>query len=183
MNREVHVRFWESAAVQFHCATHLPPCLRLGQPRQGGARAVHRLLQHRPPAFVAGHEDPRRVLLRDAAGDQTGSMSGEPELPTASVVRSSQATPARRRGQLCTDVRPAGLHLSKPVRCSDNRDHLYPRGAAWFRCSLRIPVANAPGQANVEHGDADRARSHGHARQDDSARPLSKHVQHLGLLD
>ena len=26
-------------------------------------------------------------------------MSGEHELPTASVVRSSQATPARRRGQ------------------------------------------------------------------------------------
>ena len=54
-------------------------------------------------------------------------MSGEPELPTASVVRSSQATPARRRGQLFTDVRPAGLHLSKPVRCSDNRGHLYRR--------------------------------------------------------
>jgi len=51
-------------------------------------------------------------------------MSGEPELPTASVVRSSQATPARRRGQLCTDVRPAGLHLSKPVPCSNNRSHL-----------------------------------------------------------
>ncbi|MGL6109260.1 MAG: hypothetical protein ACRC2B_04090 [Rubrivivax sp.] len=53
-------------------------------------------------------------------------MSGEHELPTASVVRSSQATPARRRGQLFADVRPAGLHLSKLVRCSDNRDHLYP---------------------------------------------------------
>ena len=61
---------------------------------------------------------------RDAAGDQSGSMSGEHELPTASVVRSSQATPARRPGQLCTDVRSAGLHLSKPVRCSDNRSHL-----------------------------------------------------------
>ena len=35
-------------------------------------------------------------------------MSGEHELPTASVVRSSQATPARRRGQLCTGVTPAG---------------------------------------------------------------------------
>jgi hypothetical protein len=54
-------------------------------------------------------------------------MSGEHELPTASVVRSSQATPARRRGQLCTDVRPAGLHLSKPVPCSDNRSHLSDR--------------------------------------------------------
>lgn len=24
MNREVHVRFWESAGVRFPCATHLP---------------------------------------------------------------------------------------------------------------------------------------------------------------
>jgi hypothetical protein len=39
--------------------------------------------------------------------------------------RRSQATPARRRGQLCTDVRPAGLHLSKPVPCSNNRSHLF----------------------------------------------------------
>ena len=36
----------------------------------------------------------------------------------------SQAPSARRRGQLCTDVRPAGLHLSKLIRCSDNRSHL-----------------------------------------------------------
>ena len=113
-------RLWRSRQVR----RGLSPRLRLGQPGQGGHRALHRFLQHRAPAFVAGQEDPRRVLLRDAAGDQTGSMSGEHELPTASVVRSSQATPARRRGQLCTDVRPAGLHLSKPVRCSDNRSHL-----------------------------------------------------------
>src|SRR5258706_2735831 len=49
-----------------------------------------------------------RLREADAAGDQTGSMSGEHELPTASVVRSSQATPARRRGQLCTDADPQG---------------------------------------------------------------------------
>ena len=52
-------------------------------------------------------------------------MSGQHEMPTASVVRSSQATPARRRGQLSADVKPAALHLTKPVRCSDNRGHLY----------------------------------------------------------
>ena len=57
---------------------------------------------------------PRRVLLRFAANDQTGGMSGEHELTTASVVRSSQATPARRRGRLCTGVKPAGSHLSNP---------------------------------------------------------------------
>jgi hypothetical protein len=124
MNREVHVRFWESAGVRFHCATHLPPRLRLRRPRQGGDRALHRLLQHGAPAFFARQEDAGRVLLRNAARDQTGSMSGEHELPTASVVRSSQAMPARRRGHLCTDVRPAGLHLSKPVPCSNNRCHL-----------------------------------------------------------
>ena len=64
-------------------------------------------------------------------------MSGEHELPTASVVRSSQATPARRRGQLCTDVRPAGLHLSKPVRCSDNRSHLFEKGIAHYEEQVR----------------------------------------------
>ena len=91
---------------------------------KAGDRALHRFLQRPSTALVAGQAHARRVLLRDAAGDQTGSMSGEHELPTASVVRSSQATPARRRGHLCTDVRPAGLHLSKPVPCSDNRSHL-----------------------------------------------------------
>ena len=62
-------------------------------------------------------------------------MSGEHELPIASVVRSSQTTPAGRLGQLCTDVRPAGLHLSQPVRCSDNRCHLLPtpaRTSTWL---------------------------------------------------
>ena len=75
-------------------------------------------------------------------------MSGEHELPTASVVRSSQATPARRPGQLCTDVRPAGLHLSKPVRCSDNRNHLcwwYARKVPrWIDEGVAVVVANEP---------------------------------------
>jgi hypothetical protein len=87
MNREVHVRFWESAEVRFHCATHLPPCLRFGSRRQDRARAVHQFLQCRAPSFITRQEDAGRVLLRDAAGDQTGSLSGEHELPTASVGR------------------------------------------------------------------------------------------------
>ena len=37
-------------------------------------------------------------------------MSGQHEMPTASVVRSSQATPARRRGQAC-----AGTHRTKYI--------------------------------------------------------------------
>ena len=116
-------RLWRSIKYE---EVYLHAYDSVGQAKAGD-RALHRFLQHRAPAFVARQEDPRRVLLRDAAGDQTGSMSGEHELPTASVVRSSQATPARRRGQLCTDVRPAGLHLSKPVPCSDNRSHLCSR--------------------------------------------------------
>ena len=32
-------------------------------------RALHRVLQHTPSALVAGQDDARRVLLRDAAGD------------------------------------------------------------------------------------------------------------------
>jgi hypothetical protein len=51
-------------------------------------------------------------------------MSGEHGLPTASVVRSSQATPARRRGQPCTAVNPAQFHLSSPDACSDGWGHL-----------------------------------------------------------
>jgi hypothetical protein len=39
----------------------------------------------------------------------------EPGLPTASVVRSSQATPARRRGQPCIAANhPQPIHLSHP---------------------------------------------------------------------
>jgi putative transposase len=45
-------------------------------------------------------------------------------LPTASVVRSSQATPARRRGQPGAAVSPAELHLSSPDWCSNGWGHL-----------------------------------------------------------
>jgi len=42
--------------------------LRLGQRRAHAARAIHRVLQPSPPPFVVGPQDPRRVLLRVAAG-------------------------------------------------------------------------------------------------------------------
>ena len=113
-------RFWRSIKYE---EVYLHAYDSVSQAKTGIARYID-FFNTDAAAFVAGQADPGRVLLRDAAGDQTGSMSGEHELPTASVVRSSQATPARRRGQLCTDVRPAGLHLSKPFRCSDNRSHL-----------------------------------------------------------
>ena len=51
-------------------------------------------------------------------------MCGQHGLPTASVVRSSQATPARRRGQPCAAFNPARLHLSSPDSCSDGWSHL-----------------------------------------------------------
>lgn len=38
-------------------------------------KELHRVLQHAATALVARQEDPRRVLLRDAAGDSTGSLS------------------------------------------------------------------------------------------------------------
>ena len=90
-------RLWRSIKYE---EVYLHAYDSVGQAKAG--IALHRFLQRPAASFIAGQADPGRVLLRDAAGDQTGSMSGEHELPTASVVRSSQATPARRRGQLCT---------------------------------------------------------------------------------
>lgn len=43
-------------------------------------------------------------------------MSGEHGLPTASVVRSSQATPARRRGHLCAAVNRQSSTYRRPIR-------------------------------------------------------------------
>jgi len=51
-------------------------------------------------------------------------MRGQHEMPTASVVRSSQATPARRRGHLCTAFNLAAFHLSSPDSCSNDWGHL-----------------------------------------------------------
>jgi len=65
----------------------VPACLRVGQLRQGRHCSLHRVLQRAQTALVAGQDDARRVLLRDAAGNRCGSLSGEHELPTASVVR------------------------------------------------------------------------------------------------
>ena len=111
----------------------VPACLRVGRPRQSRPGALHRLLQRQTSAFVAGHEDTRRVLLRDAAGDQTGSMSDEHECPPRRSCVASKAPHARRRGQLCTAVLPPSrFHLSKPVRCSDKRSHLFPQ------CAVRL---------------------------------------------
>ena len=47
-------------------------------------------------------------------------MSGQHEMPTASVVRSSQATPARRCGHLCTaSTRPSSTYR-RPIRVQTN---------------------------------------------------------------
>ena len=55
MNREVHVRFWESEGAQFPLATH--PLSRAVGRRQHGHAAGH-------PHDVSEHDDSRR------AGDQ-----------------------------------------------------------------------------------------------------------------
>ena len=94
----------------------------VGQARAGIARYI-KFYNARRPHSSLDKSTPDEFYFATLP-DPTGSMSGDYELSTASVVRSAQATPARRRGQLCTDVTPAGLHLSKPVRCSDNRSHL-----------------------------------------------------------
>jgi len=46
-------------------------------------------------------------------------------MPTASVVRSSQATPARRHGHPCAAINPAAFHLSSPVSCSNRWGHFF----------------------------------------------------------
>ena len=55
-------------------------------------------------------------------------MSGQHGMPTASVVRSSQATPARRRGHPCAAFNPAAFHLSSPDSCSNRWGHLCSAG-------------------------------------------------------
>ena len=47
-------------------------------------------------------------------------MSGQHEMPTASVVRSSQATPARRRGHLCTASPRQSSTYRRPIRVQTN---------------------------------------------------------------
>ena len=89
-------------------------------------------------------------------------MSGEHELPTASVVPLRRQAPhARRRGQLCTGVpsqrgstyrtlfgvqtsgatSPAGLHLSNAVWCADKRGHLSST-LARMRTFFIVPSTN-----------------------------------------
>jgi len=67
MNREVHVRFWESAGVRFHCATHLPPCLRERERCPRRHRPIHQLLQLAPAALKPSSSNSGRGVLRIAA--------------------------------------------------------------------------------------------------------------------
>ena len=67
MNREVHVRFWESVGVRFLYATHLPACVRDRQRRQRGHRSLHRLLQHALAALKPRSPNPGRGVLSIAA--------------------------------------------------------------------------------------------------------------------
>lgn len=98
MNREVHVRFWESEGVRFHCATHLPPCLRDCERSREvigryinfyNTRRPHSSHQARTPHVVyftslpqpsAKAASPRRVHLEilGICADQRGSSRQSP---------------------------------------------------------------------------------------------------------
>ena len=58
----------------------------------------------RRPHSAHGGRTPDVVYFAALPATRPSSMSVEHGLPTASVVRSSQATPARRRGQPCTEA-------------------------------------------------------------------------------
>ena len=67
MNREVHVRFWESAGVRFHCATHLPTRLRDRKRRPRRDWPPHQLLQHPPATLEPSGPNSGRGVPRIAA--------------------------------------------------------------------------------------------------------------------
>jgi len=80
MNREVHVRFWESAGVRFHCATHLPACLRERERCPRRHQPIHQLLQLAPAALKPSSSNSGRGVLRIAAS-AFGQSSVTPQSP------------------------------------------------------------------------------------------------------
>ena len=54
MNREVHVRFWESVEVRFPRATRLPAGLRNACGAAGRTGPLLHVLQHPAPSLCAG---------------------------------------------------------------------------------------------------------------------------------
>jgi len=80
MNREVHVRFWESAGVRFLCATHLPARLRDRERRARRHRPLLELLQHAPAPLEPSISNPGRGVLRIAAS-AFGRSSLTPQNP------------------------------------------------------------------------------------------------------
>ena len=101
-------RLWRSVKYE---EVYLHAYETVGDARAGLSRYFQFYNQRRPHTRFGG-KNARRVLLRGAGGDPEGSLSDENGLPTASVVRSSQATPARRRGQPC---RIASLTAENPL--------------------------------------------------------------------
>jgi hypothetical protein len=76
MNREVHVRFWESAAVKSLCATQLSERLR---ERPGSGRessGLFRVLQSRADSPIIGLSDAGSDLLSKKAPDSPGRKTG-----------------------------------------------------------------------------------------------------------
>ena len=89
MNREVHVRFWESAGVRFLCATHLPARLRDRECGPRRHRPPHQLLQPAPAA--PSSSNPGRGVLRIAAS-ALGRSSLTPQDPLTNLRNPFRST-------------------------------------------------------------------------------------------
>jgi putative transposase len=92
-------RLWKSVKYE---DVYLKAYESVSDARAGISRYIDSQLAPAAPRARRAHA--RCGVLRGAARDPASSMSVEHGLPTASVVRSSRATPARRRGQPCTET-------------------------------------------------------------------------------
>ena len=160
MNREVHVRFWESAGVRFHCATHLPACLREHERCPRRHRPMHQLLQLAPAALKPSSSNSGRGVLRIAAS-AFGRSSLTPQGPLKNyrdlfrsrgpALASSWRSPfvvfdtERPRHRLVASVRKSfrapvsGCLATKEARASTRRWRSDPRPS-----SCRTPAKASP---------------------------------------
>ena len=150
MNREVHVRLWESAGVRFHCATHLPPCLRERERCPRRHRPIHQLLQLAPAALKPSSSNSGRGVLRIAAS-AFGQSSLTPQGPLKNyrdLFRSTAPALSDPRSGV------SGGALSKSI----SRAAKYSRvacsatfGSGTSRALLALPITSA-GAHSPRHG-------------------------------
>ena len=114
------------------------PTTRSAAPRR--ACALRQLLLRAPPAFVAGQENPRRVLLREPAGDSTGSLLRVPLIKPSLLF--SRAEPP---------LFHALLLLSEAMTWLSGLGVLAVTGGVFL-------IAGGPGQLANAHDPAQRVR-------------------------